>query len=55
MHDLSSPPVSVVAAQRHKTTVNRRYSDFLAFQEMLLVRFPYRMIPRLPPKKTMGT
>lgn len=40
--------------QRHKITVNRRYSDFLAFQEMLLVRFPYRMISRLPPKKAMG-
>lgn len=37
-----------------KTTVLRRYNDFLAFQEMLMMRFPYRLIPRLPPKKMMG-
>lgn len=37
-----------------KTTVLRRYNDFLAFQEMLMTRFPYRLIPRLPPKKMMG-
>ena len=40
--------------QRYKTTVLRRYNDFVAFYELLLLRFPYRMIPRLPPKKMMG-
>ena len=34
--------------------VLRRYNDFVAFQEVLLLRYPYRMIPRLPPKKLMG-
>ena len=40
--------------QRYKSTVLRRYNDFVAFQEIMLLRFPYRMIPRLPPKKMMG-
>lgn len=43
-----------VTSQVCKTTVLRRYNDFLAFQEMLMMRFPYRLIPRLPPKKMMG-
>ena len=40
--------------QRHNCTVNRRYNDFVAFHDMLLSRFPYRLIPTLPPKKLMG-
>lgn len=40
--------------QRYKATTLRRYNDFLAFHELLLMRFPYRSIPRLPPKKMMG-
>ncbi|KTB16713.1 Sorting nexin MVP1 [Nakaseomyces glabratus] len=32
-------------------TVVRRYSDFLWLQEVLLKRYPFRMIPDLPPKK----
>ena len=40
--------------QRHNCTVNRRYNDFVAFHDMLLLRFPYRLIPTLPPKKLMG-
>ncbi|KAK3089854.1 hypothetical protein FSP39_007091 [Pinctada imbricata] len=43
-----------VTSQTYKTTVLRRYNDFLAFQELLMMRFPYRLIPRLPPKKMMG-
>ncbi|KAL3230248.1 Sorting nexin MVP1 [Nakaseomyces bracarensis] len=35
-------------------TVIRRYSDFLWLQEVLLKRYPFRMIPDLPPKK-IGT
>ncbi|XP_060594865.1 sorting nexin-8-like [Ruditapes philippinarum] len=43
-----------VTSQRYKATTLRRYNDFLAFHELLLMRFPYRSIPRLPPKKMMG-
>jgi len=34
--------------------VLRRYSDFVALQDVLLLRYPYRAIPRLPPKKVIG-
>ncbi|KAH9491365.1 sorting nexin [Bulinus truncatus] len=40
-----------VTSKRHKTTVLRRYNDFVALNELLTTRFPYRIIPRLPPKK----
>jgi sorting nexin-8 len=33
--------------------VLRRYSDFLNLQNLLLIKYPYRMIPRLPPKQLM--
>jgi len=35
--------------------VLRRYSDFVALQDILLLRYPYRAIPRLPPKKVIVT
>ena len=35
--------------------MQRRYSDFVALQDILLLRYPYRAIPRLPPKKVIGT
>ncbi|XP_012939843.1 sorting nexin-8, partial [Aplysia californica] len=40
-----------VTSQRHKATVQRRYNDFVALHELLSSRFPYRLVPRLPPKK----
>jgi len=40
-----------ILSQRWRTVVLRRYSDFLALQDVLLLRYPYRAIPRLPPKK----
>ncbi|CAH1277511.1 sorting nexin-8-like [Branchiostoma lanceolatum] len=43
-----------VSSRRYKSKVLRRYNDFVAFQELLLIRFPYRMVPRLPPKKMIG-
>ncbi|KAK3580705.1 hypothetical protein CHS0354_005709 [Potamilus streckersoni] len=43
-----------VTSQAKKSTVLRRYNDFLAFHELLMLRFPYRLISRLPPKKMMG-
>lgn len=35
-------------------SVIRRYSDFVWLQEVLLKRYPFRLIPELPPKK-IGT
>ncbi|PVD39364.1 hypothetical protein C0Q70_01994 [Pomacea canaliculata] len=43
-----------VTSQRFKSTVLRRYSDFFALHELIMTRFPYRILPRLPPKKMMG-
>ncbi|KAF8789697.1 sorting nexin-8-like isoform X1 [Argiope bruennichi] len=43
-----------VTSQRNKSVVQRRYNDFVALQELLLQKFPYRMIPQLPPKKVIG-
>ena len=40
--------------QKYTASTLRRYNDFLAFHELLMMRFPYRIIPRLPPKKMMG-
>ncbi|XP_043945492.1 sorting nexin-8 isoform X1 [Protopterus annectens] len=43
-----------VSSQRLKSSVYRRFSDFVVFHEVLLQRFPYRMVPALPPKKVLG-
>ncbi|XP_074647619.1 sorting nexin-8-like [Tubulanus polymorphus] len=43
-----------ITSQKCRATVLRRYNDFVSLHEMLLLRYPYRMIPRLPPKKMMG-
>lgn len=40
--------------QRFKSSVYRRYNDFVVFHEMLLQKFPYRMVPALPPKRVLG-
>nr|XP_057906185.1 sorting nexin-8a isoform X2 [Doryrhamphus excisus] len=42
-----------VTSQRHKTSVYRRYSDFDVFHEVLMQRFPYRVVPALPPKRML--
>uniref|UniRef100_UPI00358ECD23 sorting nexin-8-like n=2 Tax=Myxine glutinosa TaxID=7769 RepID=UPI00358ECD23 len=42
-----------ITSRRFRTTVYRRYNDFVTFQEMLLQRFPYRLVPSLPPKKML--
>ncbi|CAG8805056.1 37443_t:CDS:10 [Gigaspora margarita] len=36
---------------RHQTTVTRRYSDFWWLMECLVKKYPYRILPDLPPKK----
>ncbi|RZB41738.1 sorting nexin-8 [Asbolus verrucosus] len=44
----------MVSSRRFNSKVTRRYNDFLALQELLLSRFPYRVVPRLPPKKIVS-
>ncbi|XP_066432403.1 sorting nexin-8 [Eleutherodactylus coqui] len=43
-----------VSSQFFKSSVYRRYNDFVMFQEMLLQKYPYRMVPGLPPKRMLG-
>ncbi|XP_012271940.1 sorting nexin-8 isoform X2 [Orussus abietinus] len=43
-----------VASKRFNSVVYRRYNDFVSLHELLLARFPYRLIPKLPPKKIVG-
>ncbi len=40
--------------QRHKNKVSRRYNDFFALHELLSLKYPFRIIPQLPPKKTVN-
>lgn len=40
--------------QRFGASVSRRYNDFVVFHDLLLQKFPYRMVPALPPKKMLG-
>ncbi|XP_022905142.1 sorting nexin-8-like [Onthophagus taurus] len=44
----------IVSSQKRGVKVTRRYNDFVALYELLLSRFPYRIIPRLPPKKIVS-
>ncbi|CEP09413.1 hypothetical protein [Parasitella parasitica] len=43
-----------VHSTQRQTSVRRRYSDFYWFWETLLKRYPFRVIPNLPPKKISG-
>lgn len=43
-----------VQSNQRQTSVRRRYSDFYWFWEILLKRYPFRVIPNLPPKKLSG-
>ncbi|CCE64870.1 hypothetical protein TPHA_0J00470 [Tetrapisispora phaffii CBS 4417] len=36
------------------SSVIRRYSDFIWLQEILIKKYPFRMIPELPPKKMVA-
>ncbi|XP_018332344.1 sorting nexin-8 [Agrilus planipennis] len=44
----------VVSSKRFNSRVTRRYTDFVALYDSLLGCFPYRMIPRLPPKRIVS-
>ncbi|GBB85441.1 hypothetical protein RclHR1_11990001 [Rhizophagus clarus] len=41
----------IVTSQKRDTTVIRRYSDFWWLMECLVKRYPFRILPALPPKK----
>ncbi|KAJ3128469.1 Sorting nexin mvp1 [Nowakowskiella sp. JEL0407] len=41
----------LIQSSHHRSTVTRRYSDFLWLREILQKRYPYRIIPGLPPKQ----
>ncbi|CAG8524035.1 2659_t:CDS:10 [Ambispora gerdemannii] len=41
----------IIESQRHGSTVTRRYSDFWWLMECLVRKYPYRILPALPPKK----
>lgn len=44
-----------VHSNQRQTSVRRRYSDFYWFWETLLKRYPFRVVPNLPPKKISGS
>ncbi|KAI8812130.1 hypothetical protein BJ742DRAFT_794903 [Cladochytrium replicatum] len=41
----------IIRSTALKSTVNRRYSDFVWLFDVLQKRYPYRLLPSLPPKK----
>ena len=44
----------IVESQKRETTVVRRYSDFWWLMECIVKRYPFRILPALPPKKIGG-
>merc|ERR1712126_115964 len=40
----------LVTSAKHQSQVERRYSDFAAMHELLVLRYRCRLIPKLPPK-----
>ncbi|XP_059613036.1 sorting nexin-8-like isoform X2 [Phlebotomus argentipes] len=42
-----------ISSRNYKCSVARRYNDFVNLHNLLVTRFPYRMVPRLPPKQLM--
>jgi hypothetical protein len=44
----------VVESQQRSSVVLRRYSDFWWLLETLMKRYPFRILPNLPPKKLGG-
>ncbi|CAG8548956.1 20896_t:CDS:10 [Cetraspora pellucida] len=41
----------IIESRRHQAIVTRRYSDFWWLMECLVKKYPYRILPDLPPKK----
>lgn len=50
----AAPHAGAAHLQRFGACVSRRYNDFVVFHDLLLQKFPYRMVPALPPKKMLG-
>lgn len=50
----AAPHAGAAPLQRFGASVSRRYNDFVVFHDLLLQKFPYRMVPALPPKKMLG-
>jgi hypothetical protein len=44
----------IVTSQKRSSIVLRRFSDFWWLMEILAGRYPFRMLPNLPPKKLGG-
>ncbi|KAI8370613.1 uncharacterized protein BYT42DRAFT_617150 [Radiomyces spectabilis] len=44
----------ILESQLRSSIVLRRYSDFFWLWEILLKRYPFRIVPNLPPKKISG-
>ncbi|KAF8925655.1 Sorting nexin mvp1, partial [Haplosporangium gracile] len=49
--DLDAPEDVYLSGNNRQTTVIRRYSDFWWLLEVLAKRFPFRILPNLPPKR----
>ncbi|CAG0920401.1 unnamed protein product [Notodromas monacha] len=43
-----------IRSRRQRGTVRRRYNDFIVLHELMLIAFPYRLIPNLPPKRIIN-
>lgn len=41
----------LIRSTNYNSSSQRRYTDFEVFYDLLVMRYPYRMVPRLPPKK----
>eukprot|EP00117_Sycon_ciliatum_P000049 scpid61083/ scgid6281/ Sorting nexin-8 len=44
-----------LTSKLHGSAVTRRYSDFETFHEILVQRYPYRLVPKMPPKKFVAS
>ncbi|XP_068631649.1 sorting nexin-8-like [Battus philenor] len=42
-----------VSSRRHGTTVTRRYNEFVQLCDVFCVKYPYRAVCRLPPKRVV--
>ncbi|KAL5290539.1 SNX8 family protein [Megaselia abdita] len=52
-HDELSKYFFQIISRKYTTNVCRRYNDFVTLQNLLISKFPYRILPRLPPKQLM--
>ncbi|CAF3308914.1 unnamed protein product [Rotaria socialis] len=43
-----------VTSMHYNNKVSRRYNDFIALHELLSLKYPFRIVPQLPPKKAVN-